>query len=244
MSADGKIASDPAVILVPCAESDRAGCRIVRRAVEIVAAEIPGEVAVATPEECRGRVKPFIVAVDGSTSCQAMARLREVGMRPAQVVSTPAVLAASGLLKPGLNPKEHLEELGQALAAGIRKSLAAVLEEMRDRRRYREEMAPIMQRFHGIWDKLEVLEAPNGHAEEAAVQRMELLGRRARNLFTKFDEIIPPTEWAEPHDLFQDALLCIAYATEGWAHGQADRWEQNMEKARTQLRPLLRRLEG
>lgn len=244
MSAEEQTAPAPAVILVPCADSDRAGCRIVRRAVEIVVAEMPEEVAVATPEECRGRTKPFIVAVDGSTACQAMGGLREVGMKPAQVVSAPAVLAASGLLRPGLNPREHLEELAQALAAGIRASLAAVLEETRTRRRYQEEMASVLQRFHGIWDRLEALQAPNGHADGAAAQRVELLGRRARNLFTKFDEIVPPAEWAEPHDLFQDALLCVAYATEGWAHGDADRWEQNMEKAKAQLRPLLRRLEG
>jgi hypothetical protein len=244
MPAEKKTPTAPAVILVPCAETERAGCRIVRRAVEIVAAKAPEEVTVATPEECRGHAKPFIVAVDGSSACQAMGGLREVGMKPAQVVSAPAVLAASGLLRPGVNPKEHVEELAQALAAGIRESLARVLEETRARRRYQQEMAPVMQRFRGLWEKLEALETPNGHADPAAASRVELLGRRARNLFTKFDEVVPPAEWSEPHDLFQDALLCIAYATEGWAHGDAGRWEQNMEKAKAQLRPLLRRLEG
>lgn len=231
------------IILVPCADSERAGCCIVRRAVEIVAAETP-EVAVATPEECRHSAKSFIVAVDGSSVCQAMGSLREVGVKPAQVVSAPAVLAKSGLLQPGRDPKEHREELAQALAEGIRASLAKVLEETRERRRYQEEMAPILQRFHAIWDKLDALSAPNGHADAAAAQRVELLGRRARNLFVKFDEVVPPADWAEPHDLFQDALLCVAYATEGWAHGDADRWEQNLEKAKAQIRPLLRRVEG
>ncbi len=239
----GETQTGAAVLLVPCADSGRAGCEIVRRAVQLVAEESP-EVAVATPEECRYSAKSFIVAVDGSTACQSMGALRQVGVKPAQVVSAPAVLAKSGLLKPGLDPRAHVEELAAALADGIRESLAAVLAEMRERRRYAEEMAPIISRFHGIWDKLTVLPTPNGAVDHAEAQKVELLGRRARNLFVKFDEFIPPADWSEPHDLFQDALLCIAYATEGWAAGDESRWEQNLEKARAQIRPLLRRLEG
>jgi hypothetical protein len=72
--------------------------------------------------------------------------------------------------------------------------------------------------------------------------RVDLLGKRARNLFVRFDEIVPPSEWAQEHDLFQDALLCIAYACEGWVGGGGERWERNMEKARAQAGPLLRRL--
>jgi hypothetical protein len=234
---------EPVALLVPCADSGRAGCRIVRRAVEMIAAEVP-EVVVATPEECRYNAKAFIVAVDSSSACQAMGELRQVGVKPSQTVSAPAILAAAGLLKPGVNPQEHLEELAQALAAGIRESLAEVLEEARRRRAYIEQMMPIVERFRAIWDRLSALPEPNGVVEHAEAQKVELLGKRARNLFTKLDEFVPPAEWSQPHDLFQDALLCIAYATEGWAAGDHDRWEQNMEKARTQIRPLLRRLEG
>jgi hypothetical protein len=105
-------------------------------------------------------------------------------------------------------------------------------------------MAPVVQRFQGIWGKVEALPPPNGVPDERDKAAVELLGKRARNLFVKFDEILPPAEWSEAHDLFQDALLCIAYATEGWAAGDAERWEHNLEKARVQIRPLLRRLEG
>ncbi len=103
-------------------------------------------------------------------------------------------------------------------------------------------MAPVMKRFHGMWGKVESLPSPNGLPEEKDRSAVELLGKRARNLFVRFDEIVPPSRWSEPHDLFQDALLCIAYATEGWAVGDAERWEQNLEKARVQVEPLLRRL--
>ncbi len=92
--------SEAAVVLVPCADTGRAGCRIVRHAVELVAADT-ADIVVATPEECRASAKSFIVAVDGSSACQAMGELRQVGVKPAQTVSAPAFLAAAGLLKPG-----------------------------------------------------------------------------------------------------------------------------------------------
>ncbi len=188
---DEQCCSQAAVVLVPCADTGRAGCRIVRRAVELVAAEAP-DIVVATPEECRQSAKAFIVAVDGSSACQALGELRQMGVKPAQTVSGPALLAAAGLLKPGINPQEHIEELAQALAVGIRESLAEVLEEARVRREYREQMAPILDRFRGIWDKLEALPEPNGPAAPAQAKQVELLGRRARNLFVKFDEFLPP----------------------------------------------------
>jgi len=100
----------------------------------------------------------------------------------------------------------------------------------------------VMARFQGIWPKLEALPSPDGLPGHQDRRQVELLGRRSRNLFVKFDEIVPPAQWAEPHDLFQDALLCIAYACEGWVAGDAERWKQNMEKAHTQIRPLMRRL--
>jgi hypothetical protein len=170
--------------------------------------------------------------------------LRDCGCRPGAVVSAPSVLAQAGLVKPGVDVRARAEELAQTLASAIRDSLQTIFTEMRERRRYREEMDPIVTRFHGIWDKLTALPAPDGAAEQAEAQKVELLGRRSRNLFVKFDEILPPSEWSESHDLFQDALLCLAYATEGWAVGDADRWEQNIEKAKTQTRPLLKRLEA
>ncbi len=237
------VPDEPAVILVPCAHTGRAGCRIVRRAVELVTGETP-EIAVATPEECQYNAKAFIVAVDGSSACEAMGALRQLGVKPAQAVSAPAVLAAAGLLRRGGKPQNRIEELAQALAAHLRESLEKVLEEARLRREYRAQMAPLMDRFRGIWEKLEALPEPNGAVTPADAQKVELLGRRARNLFVKFDEFLPPAEWSQPHDLFQDALLCIAYATEGWAAGDHARWEVHLEKARAQIRPLLRRLEG
>ena len=130
------------------------------------------------------------------------------------------------------------------VAEAIRASLQEVLEEVRDRRRYREEMAAVIKRFQGIWGKVEALPPPNGLPEEKAKAALDLLAKRSRNLFVRFDEVVPPSRWAEPHDLFQDALLCVAYACEGWTSGDADRWEQNLEKARVQIRPLLRRLEN
>jgi len=234
---------EPAVILVPCAHTGRAGCRIVRRAVELVSGENP-EIAVAAPEECRQSAKSFIVAVDGSSACEAIGELRQLGVKPAQVVSAPAVLAAKGLLRAGVKPQNRIEALAQALAESLRESLSAVLEEARVRREYRAQMAPIVERFQAIWGRLEGLPEPNGTVEHAEAQKVELLGRRARNLFVKFDEFLPPAEWSQPHDLFQDALLCIAYATEGWAAGDRERWAVHMEKARAQIRPLLRRLDG
>lgn len=246
MKDGGKVHSpgtpEPAVLLVPCAETERLGCRVVRRAVEIVAAETP-EIAVETPETCRHSAKSFIVAVDGSSACQAIGQLRQLGVRPAQVVSAPAVLSASGILRTGIDPRGHVEELARALAVGIQRSLERAIEDIRERRKYREDMLPIIQRFQGIWTKIEALPPPNGAPHEKDRAAVELLGKRARNLFVKFDEILPPTEWSEAHDLFQDALLCIAYATEGWAAGDAERWDHHLEKARVQIRPLLRRLE-
>lgn len=232
----------PAVIVVPCAATDRVGCRIVRRAVTRVASEIP-EVAVAAPEECERGTGAFVVAVDASRACEASADLRENAIKPSLVISAPAVLAKLGLLKPGSDPRERVEELARALADEIHRSLDRVLEEVRERRRYREEMAPVVQRFQGIWGKVEALPPPNGTPDEKDKAAVELLGKRARNLFVKFDEILPPSEWSEAHDLFQDALLCIAYACEGWAAGEPERWEHHLEKARVQIRPLLRRLE-
>jgi hypothetical protein len=235
--------ADPTVTIVPCADSGRAGCAIVRRAAEIVAEANP-DAALRIADECPRDTKSYLVAIDASSACQASDALRACGCRPGAVVSAAAVLARAGLVKPGVDLHARREELAQALAAAVRDSLQGVFADMRARRQYREEMAPILQRFHGIWQKLTALETPNGRADAAAAQRVELLGRRARNLFVKFDEVVPPVDWSEPHDLFQDAMLCVAYATEGWAHGDADRWQQNLQKARVQIRPLLRRLEG
>jgi hypothetical protein len=163
-------------------------------------------------------------------------------VRAGAVISAPAVLARVGLVKPGVDLRTRTEELAGALAPAIKESLGEVLTQMRERRRYREEMAPIMSRFGGIWGKIDALVSPNGAVSSEERSRIELLARRSRNLFVKFDEIVPPAEWSDPHDLFQDALLCIAYACEGWVAGDVGRWEQNIEKARVQLQPLMRRL--
>ena len=232
----------PAVVLVPCAETNRLGCRLVRRAVELVAGDTP-ELAVAEAGACpRGRGQ-FVVAIDASQQCQASAALDEAGLRPSAVVSAPAVLARAGLVKPGVDVRARAEELSQALADAIREVSRQALAEARERRQYREAMAPVLARFGGIWSKVESLPPPDGAAPPGEATRVELLAKRSRNLFVKFDEIVPPAEWSEPHDLFQDALLCIAYACEGWGAGDSARWEQNLEKARVQLRPLLRRLQ-
>jgi len=234
---------EPAVILVPCEESGRAGCQIVRRAAELTAATT-AEIALRSPETCPRGGRSFVVAVDASSVCQASAALKAHGVRVGAVVSAPEALARTGLLRPGVDVRAKVEELAQALAATIRTSLERVIAEVRERRHYGEEMAPVLERFRGIWSKLDPLPPPNGVPDAGERQRVELLGRRSRNLFVKFDEIVPPAQWSEPHDLFQDALLCIAYACEGWVAGDAERWEQNMEKARAQVRPLLRRLES
>ena len=244
MTEEEKRETGAAVMLVPCARSGALGCRIARRAVELVTAKIP-EAAVAAAEDCPRSAKRFIVVVDGSSKCAASEMLAQCKVRPAVVVSAPEVLARAGLVKPGVDPRAHEEELAGALAEAIEESLRRVLDEIRERSRYREEMAPALQRFRGIWGKFEALPPPpNGGPPEPDQKPVELLGRRARNLFVRFDEVVPPAQWAEPHDLFQDALLCIAYACEGWASGDAARWEHNVEKARVQVRPLLRRLES
>ena len=244
MTEEEKKETGAAVMLVPCARSDALGCGIARRAVEMVAADTP-EAVVAEAEDCPRAGRRFIVAVDGSSRCSASNVLAECRVRPAVVVSAPEVLARAGLIRPGADPRAHEEELAAALAEAIEESLKKVLDEIRERSRYREEMVPALQRFRGIWGKFEALPPPpNGGPPEPDRKPVELLGRRARNLFVRFDEVVPPAQWAEPHDLFQDALLCIAYACEGWASGDAARWEQNVEKARVQVRPLLRRLES
>jgi len=243
-ASDERMFEAAAVILVPCAETDRAGCQIVRRAVALVAADTL-ETIVAAPDQCPKDSKRFVVAADASSACRASAALERRGVRPSMVLSAPEVLARAGLVRPGVDLRAHLDELAAALAAAIRESLQGVLEEVRARHRYREEMVPVLQRFRAIWSKVGALPPPpNGGPPEPDRGPVELLAKRSRNLFVRFDEVMPPTEWAEPHDLFQDALLCIAYACEGWASGDADRWEQNLEKARVQIQPLLRRLEG
>jgi hypothetical protein len=233
-----------AVILVPCARGKGVGCEIARRAVELVAGETP-EAEVAEAEDCPRSAKRFVVAVDGSSKCAASRVLVECKVRPAVVVSAPEVLARLGLVKPGVDVRARVEELAAALAAEMEASFQEVLEEVRERKRYLEEMAPILQRFRGMWSKFEALPPPpNGGPPEADGTRVELLGKRSRNLFVRFDEVVPPAQWAEPHDLFQDALLCIAYACEGWVAGDEERWAANVEKAQVQIEPLLRRLEG
>ncbi|MDH4179179.1 MAG: hypothetical protein OEV33_01610 [Armatimonadota bacterium] len=233
-----------AVILVPCARGEGVGCEIARRAVEIVAADTP-EAEVAEAEDCPGSARRFIVAVDGSSKCSASQALAECKVRPAVVVSAPEVLARLGLVKPGVDVPARIENLAAALAGEMEESLQQVLEEVRERKRYLEEMAPVSQRFRGIWTKFEALPPPpNGGPPEPDAKRVDLLGKRSRNLFVRFDEVVPPAQWAEPHDLFQDALLCIAYACEGWVAGDEERWAANLEKARVQIKPLLRRLEG
>jgi glycerol uptake facilitator protein len=235
--------AEPTVILVPCADSGHVGCDIALRAANLLVASLE-DTAIRVASECPRGTKSFVVAIDGSSACQASATLRDCGCRPGAVVSAPSVLAQAGLVKPGVDVRAHLEECASALAAAIRDSLQAVFAEMRERRRYREEMAPIISRFQGIWDKFDALPPPNGAVAGAEATRVELLGRRSRNLFVKFDEVLPPTEWSEAHDLFQDALLCIAYAVEGWVAGDTHRWEQNLEKARVQIKPLLKRLQS
>lgn len=233
---------EPGVILIPCAPSGRVGCEIVRRAVELVAAGTP-EAMVAAPDQCPAQGKRFIVAVDASRACRASAALENRGTRASLVISAPEVLARAGLVRPGMDLRSNIEQLSRAVSEAIQESLREVLEEARERRRYREEMEPILHRFQGLWTALEALPPPpDGVPSEEERRRVELLGRRCRNLFTKFDEVVPPTQWAEPHDLFQDALLCMAYACEGWVSGEAARWEQNLEKARVQVHPLMRRL--
>lgn len=231
------------VILVPCTGSGQAGCEVVARAVETVVGETP-EVSSAKPADCPRGTKQFVVAVDGSSRCQASAELKACGARPSAVIAAPEILARSGLLRPGVDVRARIEDLAEVVADAIRESLDEVLEEVRDRRRYREEMAPVIKRFEGIWGKVEALPSPNGLPDERAKSAVDLVAKRSRNLFVRFDEVVPPSRWAEPHDLFQDALLCIAYACEGWASGDTDRWEQNLEKARVQIAPLLRRLEN
>ena len=244
MSSDGELRLASAeVTLVPSAGCGQAGCEIVMRAVEMVAGETP-EVTVAKPADCPRGTKQVVLAVDGSSRCQASAELKACGARPAAVLSAPEILARSGLLRPGVDVRARMAELAEVVAEAIREALQEVLEEVRDRRRYREEMASVIKRFQGIWGKMEALPLPNGLPEEKAKAAVELLAKRSRNLFVRFDEVVPPSRWAEPHDLFQDALLCVAYACEGWASGDADRWEQNLEKARVQIRPLLSRLES
>jgi glycerol uptake facilitator protein len=234
--------AEPTVILVPCADSGSAGCAIARRAAELIAGETP-EAVISVASECPRGTRSFVVAIDGSSKCQASATLQECGCRAGAIVSVPEVLAKAGALKSGVAVREHLEELARTLSGAIQESLQKVFAEMRDRRRYREEMAPIITRFDGIWEKLLALPEPNGVPDHDAAAKVELLGRRARNLFVKFDEVVPPSEWSEPHDLFQDALLCLAYATEGWATGDHTRWDVHMEKAKVQILPLLRRLQ-
>ncbi|UCC67420.1 MAG: hypothetical protein JSV79_09830 [Armatimonadota bacterium] len=241
-SAEKAIAGS-SVILVPCAWGEGVGCQIARRAVELVAADTP-EAEVAEAEDCPRSARRFIVAVDGSSKCSASQALAECKVRPAVVVSAPEVLARAGLVKPGVDVRGRMEDLAAALAAEIEGSLQEVLEEVRERERYRTEMAPVLQRFRGIWTKFEAFPPPpNGGPPEPDAKRVELIGKRSRNLFVRFDEVVPPAEWAEPHDLFQDALLCIAYACEGWVAGDSERWEHNLDKARVQIEPLLRRLE-
>ncbi len=234
---------DPSVILVPCIAKGRAGCEIVQRAVELVAAATP-EAIIRAPEECPSGTKSLLVAVDASSNCQASSELARCGIKPGAVVSAPAVLAKAGLLRPGVDVRANIESLARPLAEAISASLEQWLTKARARRRYIDEMGAVLARFDGIWSKVESLPTPDGAVSEEEKSRIELLGRRARNLFVKLDEIVPPGEWSEPHDLFQDAMLCLAYATEGWAASDTDRWEQNIEKARVQVQPLLRRLRG
>lgn len=244
LSSDSELRLESAeVILVPCTGCGQAGCEIVMRAVEMVAGETP-EVSVAKPADCPRGTKQFVLAVDGSSRCQASAELEACGARPAAALSAPEILARAGLVRPGVDVRARIAELAEVVAEAIRESLHEVLEEVRDRRRYREEMRPVIKRFQGIWGKTEALPPPNGLPDEKAKAGVELLAKRSRNLFVRFDEVVPPSRWAEPHDLFQDALLCVAYACEGWNSGDADRWEQNLEKARVQIRPLLLRLEN
>jgi hypothetical protein len=242
MEESAKTKSDMEIILVPCADTGRVGCRIVQRAVELAAAQTP-EVIVSNAQACPRGGRRFVVAVDASRNCQPSETLRECGARPSAVVSAPAVLSRTGNLRPGVDVAARVEDLARTLAAAIEESLEGALGEIRERQRYRDEMAPIMSRFDGMWNMVEALPAPNGRPSEREAKRVELLGKRARNLFVRFDEVVPPAQWTEPHDLFQDAMLCVAYACEGWASGDAVRWDQNLEKAEVQIRPLLRRLD-
>ena len=239
----GERAEAADIILVPCAESGRAGCEIVRRAVARVAADTP-EALTAESEECPGDSRKFVVAVDASHACRASAALEECGARPSAVISAPAVLAKAGLVRPGVDVRANIEGLAEALTGAIKESLGEVLEELRERNRYRDEMAPVLRRFQSMWTKVEAFPPLDGAPDESARSQVALLAKRARNLFVRFDEVVPPVRWAEPHDLFQDALLCIAFACEGYAAGDPARWRENVEKARVQIRPLLRRFDG
>jgi len=231
----------PDIILVPCAASGRAGCEIVARAVEMVARDAP-EVGVVAAEQCPRGGRQFVVAVDGSSACRGSEALEACGCRASAIVSAPAALSRAGLVRPGVDVRGNIDRLAAALAEAIRESVRGVLEEVKERRRYQQEMAPVVGRFHSLWGKMQALGAPDGEAAEEKRRAVDLLGKRARNLFVRFDEVSPPGIWAEAHDLFQDALLCMAYACEGWVAGDAARWEQNLEKARVQVRPLLARL--
>jgi hypothetical protein len=214
----------------------------VRRAVARLAAETP-EVSIAEIEDCPKHTRQFVVAVDASHACRASMRLEDRGIRPSAVVWAPAVLSKAGLVRPGVDLRANIEALARALTEALERSLAEVLGELRQRDRYRDEMAPVLRRFLSIWSKLDALPPLDGVPDQSARTQVALLAKRARNLFVRFDETVPPVRWAEPHDLFQDALLCIAFACQGYASGDAHRWNQNLEKARLQTRPLLRRLE-
>lgn len=242
VSSDSGLKAETAdIIVVPCGDCGRAGCEIVKRAVAEVAAELP-EVAVAAASDCPKGPKQYVLAVDASSACKASEALRECGARPSAIVSAAEVLSRKGLVRSGTDVRARIEELAAALARAIKDGLSEVLEEVRERDRYRHDMAPVLKRFRGIWSKVESLPSPNGVPGEKDRSVLELLAKRARNLFVRFDELVPPSRWMEPHDLFQDALLCIAYACEGYAAGDSNRWEQNLEKARVQIEPLLRRL--
>ena len=103
MSSDSELRLESAeVILVPCTGSGQAGCEIVMSAVEMVAGEAL-EVTVAKPADCPRGTKQFVLAVDGSSRCQASAELKACGVRPAAVLSAPEILARAGLVRPGVD---------------------------------------------------------------------------------------------------------------------------------------------
>ena len=139
-------------------------------------------------------------------------------------------------------PRAATALLRLLLPEGEREFLLGDLEERwRERRQYFASVAPVLERYEKA--KLILAEAgpPGASAEREGelAPRMELSRKRFRNLFAKLDEILPPGDLSTAHDLFQDALLCLSYAAGAWLEGDRGKWADFLEKAESQVRPLL-----
>jgi hypothetical protein len=231
---------EPRFALVLCPDQGRLACRLVRQAASRVASERADTVTCEPGEPIPPGAVPIFL--DGSRECRAARQSGNSASGPVPAVYLPEVIAAHGLACWPNDLAAWAQEATAALARAVSNELERLRASQRERRDYFNSVAPVLDRYHNLKPALaQAGPPPSLAARDSDLARpVELARKRFRNLFARLDEILPPADLSTAHDLFQDALLCLSYAAAAWLEGDPRKWSDFLEKAESQVKPLLK----